>query len=81
MHIKEMPHDAILFRLLDFKLRQKLDKPFEGLLVAIDPEKVHLLIKKQFKYNCLPRHNVRFDEFFSDFTKNGVRLKIEQVVF
>ena len=49
VHVEKMPHDSVLFRLLDFQLREQFDEPFERLLVTIYPEEVHLLSKERKK--------------------------------
>lgn len=51
VHVEKMPHDSVLFRLLDFQLREQFDEPFERLLVTIYPEEVHLLSKERKKIN------------------------------
>ena len=47
MHLQESAHRSPILFLLDLQLREKVDKPLEALLVAIDPEEVNLL---QFKH-------------------------------
>lgn len=52
VHVEKMPHDSVLFRLLDFQLREQFDEPFERLLVTIYPEEVHLC-SRQRKSNIM----------------------------
>ena len=42
MHLEEVSHGAGLLGLLDLERGEEVDEPLEALLVAVDPEKVHL---------------------------------------